>query len=155
MRARARSRARARANDALGGNKVSLYHDGAACLAAMLDGIRAATSEILLEMYWFGSDTTGQRFAAALREKAQQGLRVCVSYDAVGSWEADRGMFDALRAAGCEVIEYNPLRRFRLRWRLGNRRNHRKLLVLDGRTGMTGGVNLADPWAPASEGGTT
>jgi cardiolipin synthase len=119
----------------------------------MLTAIRAARSEILLEMYWFGSDETGRRFAAALRERAEQGVRVCILYDAVGSWEADRSMFAALRGAGCRVHEFNPPRRFRLRWRLGNRRDHRKLLIVDARVGMTGGVNLADPWAPVAEGG--
>jgi cardiolipin synthase len=119
----------------------------------MLSAIRAARTEILLEMYWFGSDTTGQRFADALRERAEQGVRVCITYDAVGSWEADRNMFVGLRSAGCQVHEFNPARRFGLRWRRANRRDHRKLLVVDGRIGMTGGVNLADPWAPVAEGG--
>jgi cardiolipin synthase len=80
-------------------------------------------------------------------------VRVRVTYDALGSWETDRGMFDALRDAGCEVYEFNPPRTFGLRWRIGNRRNHRKQLIVDGALGMTGGVNLADPWAPVSEGG--
>jgi cardiolipin synthase len=143
------------ADSAVAGNRVALYHDGAACLSALLDAIRQARTEILLEMYWFGSDATGQRFAQALSEQAQKGLRVCVAYDAVGSWETDRAMFGALRSAGCDVREYNPLRpfRWRWRWRRGNRRNHRKLLIIDGRLGMTGGVNIANPWAPVSEGG--
>jgi cardiolipin synthase len=51
------------------------------------------------------------------------------------------------------VHEFNPARHFGLRWRRANRRDHRKLLVVDGRIGMTGGVNLADPWAPVAEGG--
>jgi cardiolipin synthase len=62
-------------------------------------------------------------------------------------------MFDALRDAGCSVVEYNPPRKWRLRWRVGNRRNHRKQLIIDGKLGMTGGVNLADAWAPISDGG--
>lgn len=135
------------------GNRVELLHDGEACLAAMLDAIRGAQREVLLEMYWFGSDATGRRFADALSDKARQGVRVCITYDAVGSWEADRGMFDAMRGAGCAVREFNPLRKWRLRWRIGNRRNHRKQLIVDGRVGMCGGVNLADPWAPISAGG--
>ena len=135
------------------GNRVELLHDGVACLPAMLDAIRGAKREILLEMYWFGSDATGRRFAAALSDKAREGVRVCITYDAVGSWEADRGMFEGLRVAGCSVLEFNPLHKWRLRWRIGNRRNHRKQLVVDGQLGMTGGVNLADPWAPESEGG--
>jgi cardiolipin synthase len=138
---------------AVAGNRVVLHHDGAACLAAMLEAIRGARSEILLEMYWFGSDKTGRRFAEALDEQARKGVRVCVTYDAVGSWESDRGMFAGLRSAGCSVYEYNPLQPFRFRFSAGNRRDHRKLLVVDGRLGMTGGVNLADPWAPVADGG--
>lgn len=135
------------------GNRVRLLHDGGTCLPAMLDAIRAAQREVLLEMYWFGSDATGRRFADALSEKAREGVTVRVTYDAIGSWEADRAMFDAMRAAGCAVYEFNPPRAWKLRWRIGNRRNHRKQLIVDGTLGMTGGVNLADPWAPISEGG--
>jgi cardiolipin synthase len=119
----------------------------------MYQAICAAQREILLEMYWFGSDTTGQRFARALEERARAGVNVCVIYDAVGSWESDSAQFTQMRAAGCDVHEYNPVRRWLFRFGVGNRRNHRKLLVVDGRIGMTGGVNLADPWAPLSEGG--
>lgn len=119
----------------------------------MLDAIRGAQREVLLEMYWFGSDATGRRFAAALSDKAREGVRVRITYDAVGSWEADRSMFDELRNAGCSVIEYNPPSKWRLRWRVGNSRNHRKQLIIDGKLGMTGGVNLADAWAPISDGG--
>lgn len=137
------------------GNRVALFHDGAACLDAMLRAIEGARREILLEMYWFGSDRTGQRFAAALEERARQGVFVCVTYDAVGSWESDRAQFERMRVAGCHVHVYNPpshhLSRL-FRWR-ANRRNHRKLLVVDGEMGMTGGVNLGDPWAPVAEGG--
>jgi cardiolipin synthase len=119
----------------------------------MLEAILSARREILLEMYWFGSDKTGQRFAEALREKAQQGVRVYVTYDAVGSWEANPAQFEAMRAAGCCVHVYNPLRAWPFRWRRSNRRDHRKLLVVDGQVGLTGGVNLADAWAPVAEGG--
>jgi cardiolipin synthase len=119
----------------------------------MLEAIRAARHEILLEMYWFGSDRTGQRFAKALIERAQQGVRVCVTYDAVGSWESDAAQFQRMREAGCDVHVYNPPKRWRFRLSVGNRRDHRKLLVIDGKIGMTGGVNLADPWAPVAEGG--
>jgi cardiolipin synthase len=134
------------------GNRVSLYHDGGACLAAMLDAITAAQQEILLEMYWFGSDKTGRRFASALAKRARQGVRVCVTYDAVGSWESEAAQFDAMREAGCQVHIYNPPP-WRFQFRHSNRRDHRKLLILDGRVGMTGGVNLADPWAPVADGG--
>ena len=139
----------------LPGNRVELLHDGEACLSAMLLAIESAEREVLLEMYWFGSDKTGRRFAAALQDKAAQGVRVCVSYDSVGSFEADRGMFESMREAGCDVQEYNPVRLWPSKVSFAglNRRNHRKLLVVDGRVAFTGGVNFADPWAPQSVGG--
>jgi cardiolipin synthase A/B len=130
-----------------------LLHDGGTVLPAMLDAIRGARHEVLLEMYWFASDATGRRFADALSDKAREGVRVCITYDSVGSWEADRRMFDSLVQAGCSVLEYNPPAKWKLAWRIGNRRNHRKQLIVDGRIGITGGVNLGDPWASVAEGG--
>jgi cardiolipin synthase len=139
----------------LPGNRVELSHDGDACFSAMLRAIESAEREVLLEMYWFDSDATGQIFARALEQKARQGVRVCVTYDAVGSYEADRGMFQRMRDAGCDVYEYNPVRLFRRRWSFSglNRRNHRKLLIIDGRLGITGGINFADSWASEAAGG--
>ena len=137
------------------GNHVQLLHDGTQCFPAMLEAIAGAQHEILLEMYWFGSDATGRRFAQALGDKARAGVRVCVTYDAVGSFEADPAMFQGLREAGCGVYQFNPLELFRRRFRFArlNRRNHRKQLIVDGRIGITGGVNIGDPWAAESEGG--
>lgn len=137
------------------GNEVLFLHDGAQCFPAMLAAIDGAQSEVLLEMYWFGSDTVGCRFADALSARAQAGVRVRVIYDAIGSFEADDAMFDRMRAAGCEVFEYHPVTPWRSRFAIGkiNNRDHRKMLVIDGEIGFTGGVNLADAWAPASEGG--
>ncbi|MFI5308438.1 MAG: phosphatidylserine/phosphatidylglycerophosphate/cardiolipin synthase family protein [Polyangiales bacterium] len=139
----------------LPGNRVDLLHDGEACFHAMLRAIEGAEREVLLEMYWFGSDKTGRKFAAALEEKARQGIRVCVSYDSVGSFEADRRMFEHMRGAGCDVQEFNPVRLWPSSVSFAglNRRDHRKLLLCDGRVGFTGGVNFADPWAPTSAGG--
>ena len=136
-------------------NALTLLHDGAEVFPAMLAAIAEARDEILLEMYWFGSDEVGRRFAAALAAKARAGLRVAVLYDAVGSLETDGSFFRWLVAAGVEVREFNPVAPWRRRFDLAaiNRRDHRKLLVLDGRVGFTGGVNLGDPWAPKSEGG--
>jgi cardiolipin synthase len=137
------------------GNRVTLLHESERCLPALLAAIESAQLEVLLEMYWFGSDKWGRRFASALADRARQGVRVCVSYDAVGSFETDRAMFMELERAGCDVYEYNPLELFsrRFSFRRLNRRNHRKLLIIDGRTAFTGGVNLGDPWGPLADGG--
>ena len=135
--------------------RVTLLHDGAHCFPAMLEAIRNARHEVLMEMYWFGSDRTGWRFAEALMDKAREGLAVALIYDAVGSIDSGDSVFEAMRAAGVRVIDYNPIAPWRRRFRFGvvNNRNHRKMLMVDGRIGFTGGVNLGDEWAPESEGG--
>ncbi|MGD8606353.1 MAG: phospholipase D-like domain-containing protein [Myxococcales bacterium] len=139
----------------MSGNQVTLLHDGAQALPAMLEAIGDADREILLEMYWFGSDRTGRQFADALMAKAREGVRVRVIYDAVGSIETDPRMFDDMRNAGCQVEEFNPIAPWRARFRVGlvNHRDHRKLLVVDRQVGFTGGVNLGDEWAPAEADG--
>jgi cardiolipin synthase len=136
-------------------NRVRLLHDGIEALPAMLDAIAAARQEVLLEMYWFGSDRTGQRFADALMERARAGVTVRVSYDAVGSLEAGTAMFDEMSAAGVEVHEFNPIAPWRQRFSFAriNQRDHRKLLVIDGVLAITGGFNIGDPWAPKEVGG--
>lgn len=156
MKLRTRFRlGRAAAPLEVGGNAVSILHDGEECFPAMLDAIEGAQEEVLLEMYWFHSDRIGMRFANALMEAAQRGVVVRVIYDAVGSWEAEDAMFDAMRNAGCEVHMFNPIAPWRKRFNIGvvNRRDHRKLLIVDGRTFFTGGVNIGDAWAPVEEGG--
>lgn len=137
------------------GNRVTLLHDGENAFPSMLTAIQSATREILLEMYWFGSDRIGRRFADALSERAEAGVTVRVIYDAVGSIQSDRRMFARMRTSGCEVEEYNPIAPWRARFRIGmiNRRDHRKLLVVDRHVGFTGGVNLGDEWAPRASGG--
>jgi cardiolipin synthase len=137
------------------GNRVTLLHDGEQAFPAMLEAIAEAKREILLEMYWFASDTVGQEFADALVAKAQAGVQVRVIYDAVGSIQSDGRMFSRLRDAGCEVEQYNPIAPWRARFRIGvvNNRDHRKLLIVDRQVGFTGGVNLGDEWAPESAGG--
>lgn len=136
-------------------NRVRLLHDGEQAFPAMLDAIRNAHSEVLLEMYWFGSDRTGRRFAEALMERAQAGVCVRVTYDAVGSIETADSMFEEMKRAGVEVHEFNPIAPWRVRFSFAriNQRDHRKLLVVDARIGIAGGLNLGDPWAPRSEGG--
>jgi cardiolipin synthase A/B len=136
-------------------NRVRLLHDGDQYFPAMLHAIQSAEREVLLEMYWFGSDRTGRRFADALIERARAGVSVRVTYDAVGSIEASTAMFDEMRRAGIEVHEFNPIAPWRVRFSFAriNQRDHRKLLVVDARIGIAGGLNLGDPWAPKSEGG--
>ena len=138
----------------VGPNQLRLLRDGAEGYPAMLAAIGAARREIVLEMYWFGSDAVGHAFVDALIARARAGVSVRVIFDAVGSAPVDSDMFDALRAAGGDVRPFNPLlrlwRRAVPRWM---RRDHRKLLVCDAEVGFTGGLNIGRPWAPRDQGG--
>jgi cardiolipin synthase A/B len=137
------------------GNQLCLLRNGAAAYPEMLAAIAAAEQQILLEMYWFDSDSVGRKFAAALRAAAQRGVEVAIIFDAVGSVTASAEMFAELTRAGAQVIEYNPIAPWKRRFRLSRltRRDHRKILVVDGKIGFTGGINIADFWLPLEEGG--
>lgn len=134
---------------------VTLLRDGAEALPRMFAAVRAARREILLEMYWLDSSRIGRALVDALTERAQAGVRVRVLYDALGSLGVDRQMYDALLAAGGEVIEFNPIAPWRRRFRLTavSRRDHRKVLVVDRHTAFVGGLNIGMQWVPREEGG--
>ena len=137
------------------GNQVRLLRNGSAAYPEMLSAIASAEQQILLEMYWFGSDVIGQKFAAALGAAALRGVEVSIIFDAVGSVGASDQMFAELERAGAQVIEFNPIAPWKQRFRLSRltRRDHRKILVIDGKTGFTGGINIADYWLPLDDGG--
>ena len=152
---RRKNRAPGERDMTVAGNAVTLLKDGAQAFPSMLAAIAEARVEVLLEMYWFQSDLLGERFAAALAERARAGVRVCVIYDSVGSLGVDGAMFDRLRAAGAEVFEYHPVAPWANRWRIGklNNRDHRKIIVTDNAVAFTGGINVGLPWAPERDGG--
>lgn len=131
------------------GNAVQLFDSGAEGLASMLDAIRGAQSRIALETYILRPDRTGTEFRDALAEQARRRLAVRLLYDAFGSMHLDQGWIEPLRRAGADVVAFNPLRGFYPRW-LPRRRDHRKLLVVDGRRAYLGGLNIGDEYnAPA------
>lgn len=139
------------------GNSVRFLRDGREAFPAMLEAIAQARRQVLLEMYWFDSDRVGRRFAEELARARRRGVQVAVIYDSIGSISADRAMFGELEAQGAHVLEYHPVAPWRTRFRLSftrlSRRDHRKLLVVDGNIGFTGGINLAEQWAPLEEDG--
>jgi cardiolipin synthase len=137
------------------GNQVTLLRDGKEAYPAMLEAIAGAREQVLLEMYWFGSDRAGRRFAAALLAARERGVEVALLYDAVGSRDTDPSLFEELRTGGCTVVEFGPLVPWRARFRPEGltRRDHRKILVVDGEVGFTGGINVADEWLPKEDGG--
>jgi cardiolipin synthase len=121
----------------------------------MLSAIDAARREILLEMYWIQGDRAGFMFRDALLAKAEKGVDVRVSYDAVGSIGAPWSMWEPLIAAGGQVFEFGPVSPLRKRFQLKriNFRDHRKILVVDAETAFTGGMNIGDPWLTREDGG--
>jgi cardiolipin synthase len=140
----------------VGEDSVRLLRDGAQAFPTMLEAIERAQREVLLEMYWIGADAVGTRFRDALAARARAGIRVLVIHDAVGSIGINEAWWQPLTAAGGRVAEYHSLSPLDPRFRLERieQRDHRKLLVVDGRIGFTGGINLAAPWLPPAEGGS-
>ena len=135
-----------------GGNKLELLPDGAAVFRSMWAAIEAAKETIHLETYILSSDRTGLEFSKRLQEKARTGVRVRLIFDSIGAMEIEPVFLNRLRNAGVQMLEYHPIAPWRPRWAWG-RRDHRKILVVDGKTAFTGGVNISDSHLSASEGG--
>ena len=128
----------------LPGNRITALQNGDQIFPAMLEAIRGARETITFETYIYWSGEIGREFSAALSERARAGVKVHVLLDAVGTGKMDEKTVDNMKAAGVEVERYHPLRWYSVA-RMNNR-THRKLLVVDGRIGFTGGVGIADLW---------
>ncbi|MBC7817214.1 MAG: cardiolipin synthase B [Planctomycetaceae bacterium] len=128
----------------LPGNEVKALHNGDQIFPAMLNAIRAAEKTITFETYIYWSGDIGKQFSDALCERAENGVKVHVLLDWVGTGKIDQKYLAQLQSAGVEVERYHPLRWYTLA-RINNR-THRKLLVVDGKIGFTGGVGIADQW---------
>jgi cardiolipin synthase len=135
----------------IAGNRVLLLFDGPATMRAMMEAARAATSSINLETYIFDQDQIGNEFADVLIEKQRQGVQVNIMVDAVGAIATPAAFFDRMRAAGIRVVIFNPVNPAKAKghWDLNNR-NHRKLMVVDGRIAFTGGINISSTYANSS-----
>jgi cardiolipin synthase len=129
----------------LTGNRVAHLENGAEIFPAMLDAIRQAKRTINFETYIYWSGEIGREFVEALTERSRAGVEVQVLMDWVGSQRMDEALLDELKGAGVKVERYHPLKWYHLA-RMNNR-THRKLLVVDGQVGFTGGVGIADNWA--------
>jgi cardiolipin synthase len=132
------------AADVSSGNKVTLLRDGPATFEAMEEAIAGARESVDLESYIFRSDEVGQRFAALLAEAAGRGARVRVLVDWIGLLGTPRSFVARLRARGVDVKVFNAPG-FRP-WLGLVPRDHRKLLVVDNRLGITGGVGIGREW---------
>jgi cardiolipin synthase len=133
------------------GNKVVLLQDGPATYEAMFAAIRAARAHINVESYIVEDGEIGRKFADLLVERQAQGVQVNLIYDSVGAFGTKQAYFDRLKAAGVAVVEFNPVdpRAVKKPWKL-NHRDHRKLMVVDGRTAFLGGINISSVYSSGS-----
>lgn len=130
----------------LAGNRVDVFVAGQAAYDAMEAAIRSARHHVHFMSYIYRTDATGQRFRDLLVEKAREGVQVRLLLDGVGSIAVRSSFVRPLVEAGGHFAEFMPVLRFRPRWR-PNLRNHRKILVVDGRLGFAGGLNVGDEYA--------
>ena len=126
------------------GNTVQALHNGDAYFPAMLDAIANARHTITFETFIYWSGNIGREFTDALSERARAGVKVHVLLDWVGSMKMKPELVEQMRAAGAEVERYHQIHWYTLD-RM-NHRTHRKLLVVDGMVGFTGGAGIADGW---------
>jgi cardiolipin synthase len=127
------------------GNAVTLYHDTNRAFDNLLSAVREAQHHIHLEFYIFRADGTGERLIGQLTEKAKAGVEVRLLFDAMGCVRTSHRLFRPLLEAGGKVSAFLPLNPLRSRIQV-NLRNHRKITVIDGRVGFTGGMNIGDEY---------
>jgi len=127
------------------GNQVEALWNGDEIFPAMLEAIHGAERTISFETYIYWSGDVGKRFADAFAERARAGVDVHVLLDWVGSGKMNDDLMDEMSRAGVSIRKYHPLHWYHLS-RMNNR-THRKILVVDGRIGFTGGVGIADVWS--------
>ena len=125
-------------------NTITPFTNGEKFFPEMLDAIRSARHTITFETFIYWQGEIGKKFAAALIERANAGVRVHVMLDWLGTKKLDASSVQSMKDAGIEVERYHPLRWYNLR--RANNRTHRKLLIVDGRIGFTGGAGIADLW---------
>ena len=136
------------------GNKVTLLIDGPATYDAMLKAIRSAKDHINFETFILEDDEVGHRFADLLLQKQAEGVQVNLLYDSVGSMSTPTAFFQRLRDGGIQVREFNPINPSKMRgnkWLL-SQRDHRKILIIDGRVAFTGGINISNLYSSSLSG---
>jgi cardiolipin synthase len=135
----------------IAGNKVTLLFDGPATMKEMMAAVGAAKSSINLETYIFDQDPIGLQFADLLIDKRKQGVIVNLMYDSVGAMATPAEFFQRMKDAGVNVLAFNPVNPAKRigKWELNNR-DHRKLLVVDGKVAFTGGINISSTYANSS-----
>ncbi len=138
------------------GNKVELLQDGPDTYKSMFEAIEGARDHINMETYILEGDEVGQRFADKLIAKQRSGVQVNLIYDSVGSLGTSPEFFDQFRQSGIRLVEFNPVNPMTAKagWEL-NQRDHRKLLIVDGRIAILGGINISGVYSGGSFGSGT
>ncbi len=126
----------------LSGNRIVALHHGEQAYPRMLEAIAGAQRSVTLASYIFDWDNVGHQFADALGQAARRGVEVRALLDGIGALRTFSRMGRRLLKSGAEVVPFFPLR-FPLGRTRVNLRNHRKILVVDGRVGFTGGMNIS------------
>lgn len=134
------------------GNSARLLIDGPETFAAMFAAIQQARDHVNLESYIFDNGVVGERLADLLIAKRTQGVEINIIYDSVGSIATPPEFFERLKSNHIKVCEFNPVNPLKgRRWRINNR-DHRKLLIVDGGTAFTGGINISGVYSTGSFG---
>ena len=128
----------------VGGNRITSLTNGDEFYPAMLNAIASARHSITFETYIYWQSDIGRQFADALIDRARAGVKVHVLLDWQGSMKMNPQSVRGLKDAGVEVERYHPLRWYNIRH--FNNRTHRKIVVVDGTVGFTGGAGIADLW---------
>jgi len=126
------------------GNKVTLLIDGPATYAAMFEAIRSAKNHINLETFILEDDEIGKKFTDLLLRKQAEGIQVNIIYDSMGSFTTSESFFQSLRDKGIRVVEFNPVSPLKghMKWLMINP-DHRKILIVDGKVAISGGINIS------------
>lgn len=135
------------------GNKVELLVDGPTTYKSMFAAIENAKDHVNMETYIIDDDEIGRQFAELLISKQRSGVQVNLIYDSVGAISTPKEFFKPLKESGVNVLEFNPINPLVARkgWQV-NRRDHRKLLVVDGQVAFVGGINISSVYSSGSFG---
>ena len=130
------------------GNKVTLLVDGPATYAAMFKAIQDARDHINLETFIIEDDEVGRRFTDLLLQKQAEGVQVNLIFDSVGSYSTPTAFFQRLRDGGIQLVEFNPVNPFKAHghWLLAHP-DHRKILIIDGKVAIAGGINISSVYS--------
>ncbi len=133
------------------GNRVELLQNGPQTYQAMLSAISNARQHINMETYIFDADEVGRQFAAALIAAHQRGVRVSLIRDSVGTLGTPNVFFQQLTDSGIAIVQFNPVNPLQAKadWQV-NQRDHRKLLIVDGRMAFLGGINISNVYSGSS-----